>query len=105
MKKGVKKFTLMEIMIVVAIVAILGSIAVPSFMKYRETAHNKQKEHFIQVVKMAKERWSMDYSKPQGTAVSFDDIKGYLPLIDSYDQLTVSQQQIKINPVGSDPTY
>ena len=35
MKKG---FTLVEIMIVVAIIAILAAVAIPNFVKYRKTA-------------------------------------------------------------------
>ena len=35
MKKG---FTLVEIMIVVAIIAILAAVAIPNFIKYRKTA-------------------------------------------------------------------
>jgi len=46
-------FTLIEIMIVVAIVAILASIAVPSFLSYRDEAHDKACRENVAIIRNA----------------------------------------------------
>ena len=38
MKRMLKGFTLVEIMIVVAIIAILAAVAIPNFIKYRRSS-------------------------------------------------------------------
>lgn len=91
-------------MIVVAIVAILSAIAIPSLTTNREIAFDKQRKNNISLVKAAKERWAMDYSKTTGTP-SFGDLNTYLPLIDSKKDLEVAGDPISINAIGTDPSY
>lgn len=60
MKKMLKGFTLVEIMIVVAIIAILAAVAIPNFVRYRKTSQMnacisnlKQLQGAIEQAKMA----------------------------------------------------
>ena len=56
MKKG---FTLVEIMIVVAIIAILAAVAIPNFIKYRRNAQAASCVSNLKQIQTAKEQWMM----------------------------------------------
>ena len=69
-KKMQKGFTLVEIMIVVAIIAILAAIAIPNFVKYRKESQEAACESTRASIVTAAENWG---SKPaNATATSVD---------------------------------
>ncbi len=59
-RRGEKGFTLIEIMIVVLIIGILLAIAVPNFIKARETSRAKACVSNLKQIDAAKEQWAMD---------------------------------------------
>ena len=63
-------FTLVEIMIVVLIIGILAAIAVPNFVKARESARRATCIGNLTQINSAKEQWAMDNKKANGDAVT-----------------------------------
>ncbi|MEO0249499.1 MAG: prepilin-type N-terminal cleavage/methylation domain-containing protein, partial [candidate division WOR-3 bacterium] len=59
-KRSQKGFTLVEIMIVVLIIGILLAIAVPNFIRARESSRAKSCVANLKQIESAKEQWAMD---------------------------------------------
>jgi prepilin-type N-terminal cleavage/methylation domain-containing protein len=69
-------FTLVEIMIVVAVIGILGSVAFPFFAKARErTRKNMCLENLTQI-ETAKQQWALDNNKGEGALPNRTDLIG-----------------------------
>ena len=53
-------FTLIEIMVVVLIIAVLLAVAIPNFLRARETSRARACQGNLRIIATAKEQWAMD---------------------------------------------
>lgn len=101
-----KAFTLIEILIVVAIIGLIAAIGIPSFIGSRNAAEDNMKEINVAAVNAAKEQWAIIYNKTTGSAVTWNDIDDYIGnSITNQAGLNVGGDSITINAVGTSAAY
>ena len=71
-------FTLVEIMIVVAIIALLAAIAVPNFLRARKRSQATRILEDLRIVDSAIDQYAIENNKSSGDAVVWADIQKYL---------------------------
>jgi prepilin-type N-terminal cleavage/methylation domain-containing protein len=64
-------FTLVEIMIVVAIIGLLAAIAIPNFVKARESAQLNSILNNLRIIEGAKDQWALEQKKGTGDTVNW----------------------------------
>ena len=69
-------FTLVEIMIVVAIIGLLAAIAIPNFVKARTTAQKNACINNLRQIDGAKEQWALENKKVGTDAPVATDLYG-----------------------------
>ena len=71
-------FTLLEIMIVVAIIGLLAAIAVPAFMKARNNARRSACINNMRLIEASKDNYAIDYGETNGIALTWDNLCFYI---------------------------
>jgi prepilin-type N-terminal cleavage/methylation domain-containing protein len=104
MKPSVHRaFTLIEIMIVVLLIGILLAIAVPNFVKARESSRTKACQGNLRQIQSAKEQWAID-NKRAGIFIPNDaDIFGAGKYIVVRPQCPGDGNNYVINQVNANP--
>src|SRR5512138_3820624 len=78
-KRSLKKgFTLVEIMIVVAIIGLLATIAIPNFVKARTTSQMNACINNLRQIDGAKQQWALENGKVDTDSPADTDIQVYL---------------------------
>jgi prepilin-type N-terminal cleavage/methylation domain-containing protein len=78
MQKRRSGFTLIEIMIVVAIIGLLAAIAIPNYVKARGSAQTNACIKNLQQIDGAKERWALENKKSAGSVVDTTEVTAYI---------------------------
>jgi len=71
-------FTLVEIMIVVAIIALLAAIAVPNFLRARKRSQATRILEDLRIIDSAIDQYAIENNKSGGDGVDWADIQAYL---------------------------
>ena len=98
-------FTLVEIMIVVAIIGLLAAIAIPNFVKARTTSQMNACINNLRQIDGAIQQWALEQKQVETAAVTESDITPYLhgsvvcpsggtTFGDSYTVTTVSEAPV-----------
>ena len=102
-KKMRRGFTLVEIMIVVLIIGVLLAIAVPNFIKARETSRTKSCIANLKQIDSAKEQWAMDNNKTSAATPAAGDLYGAAAYVKT-PPVCASGGAYTIGAVSTNPT-
>ena len=71
-------FTLVEIMIVVAIIGLLAAIAIPNFIKARTTSQTNACINNLRQIDGAEQQWALETKQSGAAAPAYTDVSAYM---------------------------
>ena len=92
-------FTLVEIMIVVAIIGLLTVLALPSFIKSRKQSQGRRILNDARQMDSAVDQWAMEYNKKDGDAV--DTVAAATYLKSTWKSNDILGHAFVLNKVGT----
>ncbi len=95
-------FTLVEIMIVVAIIGLLAAIAIPNFVRARNTAQKNACINNLRQLDGGKQQWALENKKSDTDTPGSSDVAPYIK--NNAYPTCPSSGTYTINAVNTDPT-
>ena len=95
-------FTLLEIMIVVAIIGLLAGISTPSVLKARDTSQFNTIISNLRIIESTKDQWAIEQKQRNGAQPLDTDLAPYLRNF-TMPKLVLGETY-NINPIGTLPT-
>ena len=71
-------FSLVEIMIVVAIIGLLAAIAIPNFIKARTTSQKNACINNLRQIDGAEQQWALETKQGAAAVPAYTDVSGYM---------------------------
>ena len=96
-----KKALLMATVQPAAVVGLLAAIAIPNFVKARQTAQYNTILNNLRIIEGAKAQWALENKKGEGSPATEQDLAQYLR---GGKINPVAGETYHINPVGTPPT-
>ena len=100
---GRRGYTLVEIMIVVAVIAILMSVAVPNYFKSGKTTSKNTCISNLRQIDGAMEQWAMDNNMSEGSIPSLSQEESIYNYVDGGKPVCPSGGEYTIHAVNSRP--
>jgi prepilin-type N-terminal cleavage/methylation domain-containing protein len=95
-------FTLVEIMIVVAIIGLLAAIAIPNFVRARNSAQKNSCINNLRQIDGAKQQWGLENKQQDTSVAGSSDVQNYLK--NNLFPHCPSSGTYSINALNTDPT-
>jgi prepilin-type N-terminal cleavage/methylation domain-containing protein len=77
-KSKTSGFTLIEIMIVVALIGLLATMATPTWVRARTRSQTNTCVNNLRQIEAAKQQWAMETKQPTNATPVYTDISSYL---------------------------
>ena len=97
-------FTLVEIMIVVAIIGLLAAIAIPNFVKARQTAQKNACINNLRQIDGAKEQWALETKAATNATPTAANLDAYIKGGTTNAQTCPANGTVSIGALGTNPS-